>query len=62
MFSNFINRVQELEHLNKEYSSGYFSFTVIYGRRRVGKTELIQHFIQDKPHIYFLADVRGYSI
>lgn len=59
MFRNFINRTQELEYLNKEYSSGKFSFTVIYGRRRVGKTELIQQFLQDKPHIYFLADMRG---
>jgi AAA+ ATPase superfamily predicted ATPase len=59
MFRNFINRIQELEYLNKEYSSGTLSFTVIYGRRRVGKTELIQHFVQDKPHIYFLADMRG---
>lgn len=25
---------------------------VIYGRRKVGKTSLIKHFIQDKPAIY----------
>lgn len=59
MFRNFVNRVHELEYLNREYGSGAFSFTVIYGRRRVGKTELIQQFMQDKPHIYFLADMRG---
>jgi hypothetical protein len=59
MFSNFINRVQELESLNREYNSRDFSFTVIYGRRRVGKTELIQQFVKDKPHIFFLADMRG---
>jgi len=31
---------------------------VIYGRRRVGKTELSVKFSKDKPHIYFLADRR----
>ncbi len=59
MFRNFINRVHELEFLNREYSSKDLSFTVIYGRRRVGKTELIQQFVKDKPHIFFLADMRG---
>ena len=34
-------------------------FLVIYGRRRVGKTELMKKFIEGKPHIYFLADERG---
>jgi AAA+ ATPase superfamily predicted ATPase len=28
----------------------------IYGRRRIGKTRLIQEFIKDKKAIYFLAD------
>lgn len=59
MFRNFINRNQELESLNREYNSEDFSFTVIYGRRRVGKTELIQQFVKGKPHIFFLADMRG---
>ncbi len=28
---------------------------IIYGRRRVGKTELIKYFIRDKEHIYHLV-------
>lgn len=28
----------------------------MYGRRQVGKTELLVQFIQDKPAIYFYAD------
>lgn len=59
MFRKFINRQDELALLNNEYQSDGFSFTVIYGRRRVGKTELIRNFQMDKPHIYFLADKRG---
>jgi AAA+ ATPase superfamily predicted ATPase len=34
----------------------------LYGRRRVGKTELINQFCKGKPHIYFLADKRGTTI
>ena len=34
------------------------NFIVIYGKRRVGKTELIKQFIKDKNAIYFLADKR----
>ena len=59
MFLKFVNRAGELEHLNKAYSGQGFKFIVIYGRRRVGKTELIKHFIKDKKAIYFLCDKSG---
>ena len=51
----FIDRDNELNILNKEYGSDQSSFVVIYGRRRVGKTALIQEFIKDKSAVYFLA-------
>ena len=54
----FINREQELEALNEKWQSKTAQFFIIYGKRRVGKTELIKQFIQDKPAIYFLADKR----
>lgn len=44
----FIGREKELATLNGLYNSDKFEFAVIYGRRRVGKTALISHFIQDK--------------
>ena len=49
----FIGRERELDSLNSLYGSGKFEFVVIYGRRRVGKTELIKHFIEGKNAIYF---------
>lgn len=49
----FIGREKELDALEKLYKSGKFEFVVIYGRRRVGKTALINHFIDDKKAIYF---------
>ena len=59
MFRKFIDRDEESAYLDREYRSDKFSLTVIYGRRRVGKTELIGNFLKDKPNIYFLADKRG---
>ena len=50
----FIGRQRELAALENEYQKDS-SFTVIYGRRRVGKTTLIKEFIKDKPAFYFLA-------
>ncbi|MDD2651979.1 MAG: ATP-binding protein [Sulfurimonas sp.] len=51
----FINRKDELQALENEYSKKNASFSVIYGRRRVGKTALIGQYIQNKPHFYFYA-------
>lgn len=51
----FIGREKELKSLNSLYDSGKFEFVVLYGRRRVGKTELINHFIAQKPAIYFMG-------
>ncbi len=55
----FINRENELKVLEKEYLKPNASFVVIYGRRRVGKTTLIENFIKDKEAIYFLADLQN---
>ena len=51
----FIGREKELNTLDKLYQSNKFEFVVIYGRRRVGKTALITHFIGDKKAIYFMG-------
>lgn len=47
----FIGRKRELQALEKMYLSEQFEFVVIYGRRRVGKTALINEFIKDKNGI-----------
>ena len=51
----FIGRERELNALERLYQSNKFEFTVIYGRRRVGKTALINKFIDDKNAIYFMG-------
>lgn len=48
----FVGRKMELNDLNERFASGKFEFAVIYGRRRIGKTALINEFIKDKDSIY----------
>jgi len=57
----FIGRKKELSALSDFYESGRFEMVTIYGRRRVGKTELIKEFIKDKKAIYFLATEGNYK-
>lgn len=52
----FVNRKDELDILSRLLEEDKFQFIPIYGRRRIGKTRLVQEFIKDKPAIYFLAD------
>lgn len=58
MTKQFINRVKELEWLERAYQKASESgqFLVIYGKRRIGKTELVTHFLKDKPYVYYLAN------
>ena len=51
----FIGRENELNALERLYRSDKFEFAVIYGRRRVGKTALINYFIDGKKAIYFMG-------
>ena len=51
----FVGRKTELDTLNKSYQKEGFQFPVMYGRRRVGKTTLINEFCKDKKTIYFVA-------
>jgi len=55
MLREFVNRSEELDILEKKYKSNQSEFFIIYGRRRIGKTELIKQFVKNKPHFYFLA-------
>jgi len=51
----FHDRTEELDALETAYESPGHDVYVVYGRRRVGKTELIKNFCADRPHIYFLS-------
>ena len=51
----FIGRQRELAQLETLYATGQAALFILYGRRRVGKTELLRHFCQDKPGLFFVA-------
>lgn len=51
----FIGREYELEFLNQCYQSSRAELVVLYGRRRVGKTETLFEFAKNKSHIFFAA-------
>lgn len=51
----FYCREEELRSMNSRYEKRRFECIVIYGRRRVGKTALINEFCKGKPTIYFSA-------
>ena len=51
----FIGRKKELNELNFRFNNSKKEFGVIYGRRRIGKSTLINEFLKDKPNIFFQA-------
>ncbi|MCL2367078.1 MAG: ATP-binding protein [Oscillospiraceae bacterium] len=55
----FIGRQKELEMLSNQYHKNEFTFIPIYGRRRVGKTQLIEEFIRNKNAVFFTAINKG---
>lgn len=52
----FIGREKEIADLNELYSQDKFQLFVLYGRRRVGKTTLLNEFCKDKETIFYSAE------
>lgn len=48
----FINRQTELEQLRAWWSSPEAGMGIVWGRRRVGKTALLQHFAAELPTVF----------
>jgi AAA+ ATPase superfamily predicted ATPase len=53
----FINRNAELEVLTQHLVSDRSELLIVYGRRRIGKTEVLTHFAKGRQHLYFTADL-----
>ena len=51
----FIGRTRELHSLEEVYNKKGFGMTVLYGRRRIGKSTLISEFAKDKKTIFYTA-------
>ena len=52
---NLIDREEETAFLEDAFASDKSQLIVLYGRRRVGKTYLLQHFMKSKKHTYYLC-------
>jgi len=48
----FIGRENELNELKRLYQTDKFQCVIIYGRRRIGKTALINEFAKNTVFIY----------
>ena len=55
----FIGRERELVSLKEFYDKDGIGMTVIYGRRRIGKSTLITEFVKDKKNIFYTATKVG---
>ncbi len=53
--TEFIGRHAELKVLTDAYEAASSALIPLYGRRRVGKSELILRFLQGRPGIYYLG-------
>lgn len=49
----FIGREQELNFFEDKYNAPGGQLVVLYGRRRVGKTEMLHQFCEGKPHVFY---------
>ena len=52
----FLGRERELANLEEFYSQDQFQLFILYGRRRVGKTTLLNEFCKGKNTIFYSAE------
>ena len=53
MNQQFLGREQELAWLQERYDRPKGQLLVLYGRRRIGKTETLRQFAKDKEHLFY---------
>lgn len=54
-----IGRKEEIKHLENLFNSKSFEYLVMYGRRRVGKTTILQEFSKSKNTIFYPAQAKN---
>ena len=58
----FLDRVREITRLRRALSRQDGSLIVVYGRRRCGKSRLLQEALRERRHAYYLADLSAASM
>ncbi|OGK79257.1 MAG: hypothetical protein A2X51_08150 [Candidatus Rokubacteria bacterium GWC2_70_24] len=54
----FVGRTAELAVLDAQWRKREAQLMIVTGKRRVGKTFLLNRWLQKKPAVYYLADRR----
>lgn len=57
-----IGRKEELAYLNELYESNQFEFLIMYGRRRIGKTTILQEFSKHTNTMFYPAREKNDSL
>ena len=61
----FIRREQELKSYQEKYDAPGWQLIILYGRRRIGKTETLRKFCENKPRVFYscreLSDAKQLS-
>jgi len=55
----FVNRLEELNRLQTLYESDTAELAIIYGRRQIGKSELVRQSIIDRDDVVYSQAVQG---
>ena len=58
----FLNRQRELSRLRRALTRPGGSLIVVYGRRRCGKSRLLQEALRGHRHVYYLADLSAAEV
>ncbi|MFA4661528.1 ATP-binding protein [Pyrococcus kukulkanii] len=56
MIRKFVNRKEELEILEELWRKEGLTFVLAYGRRRIGKTRLLEEFSKGKDKIFIIFE------
>jgi len=54
----FLNRTEELFRLQKAFNAANSTLVCLYGRRRCGKSRLLQKALKNMVHVYYVGDER----
>ena len=57
----FVDRERELKFLEEMFRKRGLEFVIISGRRRIGKSRLIEEFVRNKKTIYFLSENKPFA-
>ncbi|MCU0286913.1 MAG: ATP-binding protein [Acidobacteria bacterium] len=55
----FVGRTHELQQLKEKYNTGKSELVVLYGRRRIGKSSLVEKFAGDKEFFLKFEGIEG---